>query len=100
MSKTDDIIHKHFSKIAQVGVEKRKAERGEAGIKAQMTELSKKAVEARQRNRQIRALVVDLDTPENNCKICGASHKEINDNNKVTYAKVHQKYLVKLAKQP
>jgi len=68
--------------------------------KERMTELSRKAIKARERNRQMRALVVDLDTPENNCKICGASHKEINDNNKATYAEVHQKYLVKLEKKP
>jgi len=100
MNKRDEIIHKHFSKMAHKSVESRRASMGAEGLKAQMIELSRRAVEARQRNRQIRALVVDLDTPENNCKICGASHKEINDNNKVTYAKVHQKYLVKLVKKP
>jgi len=100
MNKRDEIIHRHFSKMAHKSVESRRASMGAEGLKAQMIELSRRAVEARQRNRQIRALVVDLDTPENNCKICGASHKEINDNNKVTYAKVHQKYLVKLVKKP
>lgn len=89
MNKRDQIVKSYFQKLGVMSHIARVKKYGED----YMAKLSQKGVEARRRNAARRALVTDLDHPEDNCKICGASHKYINDDNRSTYAKAHQKYI-------
>ncbi len=93
MNKRDQIIKQHFYNLGKASAEARKKKLGTEGLREQMANLSQKGVEARKRNQRKRALVVNLDNPERNCKVCKADHQFITDDNRATYRKAHEEHL-------
>lgn len=85
----DQIITKHFKELGKAHVK----QHPELHSKEHMQELAKKAGEVHKQNARKRALIVNLDEPNKNCKTCGADHAFINDDNRASYRKEHEKHL-------